>query len=153
MKCQHCEKEFSDKEALGQHMSAKHGIKKSTFRIKPSLIGYTLAAIILIGIGYAIYSSAASPGKYDELATCMKEKGAKFYGAFWCENCERQKQMFGKSASLLPYIECSAPDQKSQTQICIDNGITGYPTWIFADNSRLVGVQTMDTLKEKTGCQ
>ena len=27
-----------------------------------------------------------------------------------------------------------------------------YPTWVFADGSRLVGVQTPQTLATKTGC-
>jgi hypothetical protein len=43
---------------------------------------------------------------------------------------------FGKSAKLLPYIECSSkvPNAEGgydQLQICKDAYITGYPTWEF----------------------
>ncbi len=90
--------------------------------------------------------------KYDEFAQCLKDKGATFYGAFWCPHCQKQKKMFGSSASLLPYVECSTPDTKDQTQICKDEKITGYPTWAFADGSRLSGEIALETLAQKTGC-
>ena len=71
-----------------------------------------------------------TPGKYDQLATCLKNDGVKFYGAYWCPHCKATKGEFGKSARKLPYIECANPDQ-SQTQICIDAKIVSYPTWEF----------------------
>lgn len=92
------------------------------------------------------------PGKYDEFAMCIKDKGAVFYGAFWCPHCQSQKKLFGKSAKLLPYVECSTPNGSNQTQICIDKDITGYPTWEFADGSRINGEVSLETLSEKTGC-
>lgn len=92
------------------------------------------------------------PGKYDGLAQCLKDKGAIFYGAFWCPHCKQQKEFFGNSAKLLPYVECSQPDGKTQTQICIDKQITQYPTWIFADGSKLTGEQQPQVLAEKAGC-
>jgi thiol-disulfide isomerase/thioredoxin len=101
--------------------------------------------VLLLGVvGLAVTqmnSSPASnePGKYDAFATCLKEKGAVFYGAFWCPHCQTQKKMFGSSAKLLPYVECSTADGNAQTQECNDKKITGYPTWEFADGSRLDG--------------
>jgi thiol-disulfide isomerase/thioredoxin len=92
------------------------------------------------------------PGKYDTLATCLKEKGATFYGAFWCPHCRDQKKVFGNSAKLLPYVECSTPDAAGQTQICIDKKIESYPTWEFADGSRVGGGLTPEQLAEKTQC-
>jgi thiol-disulfide isomerase/thioredoxin len=92
------------------------------------------------------------PGKYDQFAQCLSEKGAKFYGAFWCPHCQEQKRMFGKSVGLLPYVECSLPDGKTQTQVCKDAGIESYPTWIFADGSKVTGEQQLASLAEKTGC-
>ena len=70
-------------------------------------------------------------GKYTAVAQCLADKGVKFYGAFWCPHCQRTKASFGDAAKLLPYIECSTPDQQGQTQICIDKKITGYPTWVY----------------------
>jgi len=89
---------------------------------------------------------------YDTLATCIKDKGAVFYGTFWCPHCQNQKKLFGASESLLPYVECSTQDGKGQTQICIDKNIQGYPTWTFADGTSLGGEQTLQTLASKTSC-
>ena len=89
---------------------------------------------------------------YDVLATCIKNSGAVFYGTFWCPHCQATKNLFGSSASLLPYVECSTADGKGQTQICIDKNIQGYPTWIFADGTSLSGEQTLQTLANKTSC-
>jgi hypothetical protein len=36
--------------------------------------------------------------KYVEFAQCLSDKGAVFYGAFWCTHCKSQKQMFGAPA-------------------------------------------------------
>jgi hypothetical protein len=95
---------------------------------------------------------ARKPGKYDGLAQCISDSGAKFYGAWWCPHCQATKAMFGKSAKLLPYIECSDKSQK-QTKQCDDIGIKGYPTWIFKDESRLTGELTFEQLAEKTSCE
>ena len=92
------------------------------------------------------------PGKYDEFASCLGEKGAVFYGAFWCPHCQATKKLFGSSAKLLPYVECSTADGAGQLQICKDKNVTGYPTWEFADGSRLNGELTLEQLAEKTSC-
>ncbi len=92
------------------------------------------------------------PGKYDAFAVCLKDKGAVFYGAFWCPHCQAQKKELGSSAKLLPYIECSTLDGKNQTQICKDKKIEGYPTWEFSDGSRLTGKVEISKLAEKTEC-
>jgi hypothetical protein len=96
--------------------------------------------------------SPAQSGAYDQFAQCLKDKGATFYGAFWCPHCQATKKLFGSSVHLLPYVECSTADASGQTQICIDKKITGYPTWEFADGSRLNGEIPLATLAEKTGC-
>lgn len=92
------------------------------------------------------------PGRLDAFAQCLKDKGATFYGAFWCPHCQNQKTMFGKSSKLLPYVECSTPDGRSQLQVCQDKKIDSYPTWEFADGSRETGEVPLTRLSEKTGC-
>jgi len=96
--------------------------------------------------------SVSGPGKYDQFTQCLKDSGATFYGAFWCPHCQAQKKLFGSSQKLLPYVECSTADGQGQNQICIDNNVTGYPTWEFADASRLSGEVSLKTLAEKTSC-
>ena len=111
------------------------------------------ALVIVVGLGMTLNKPTAS--NLDGFAQCIKDSGAKFYGAFWCPHCQEQKALFGTSAKLLPYIECSNPD-RSQTQICKDAKIEGYPTWEMKDGTRLpvensAGV-TLKTLAEKTQC-
>jgi thiol-disulfide isomerase/thioredoxin len=126
---------------------------KIFFFIISILILGTVAAIVFQSGSLA---TSVGPGKLDQFAQCLKDKGATFYGAFWCPHCKAQKAMFGSSAKLLPYVECSTPDGNSQTQICIDKKIESYPTWELADGTRLPtesgsGV-SLKTLAEKTGC-
>jgi len=97
-------------------------------------------------------STPPGPGKYDEFAICLKDKGAVFYGAFWCTHCQAQKKLFGSSQKLLPYIECSTADASEQTQVCKDKKIEGYPTWEFTDGSRLNGEIPLQQLADKTSC-
>ncbi len=121
-------------------------------------IFFGVIGILIVGVvGLAVTRSGAEsestgPGKYDQFATCLGEKGATFYGAFWCPHCNAQKKLFGTSKKLLPYVECSTPDGNAQTQICIDKKIDGYPTWEFLDGSRLNGEVALATLAEKTQC-
>ncbi len=102
-------------------------------------------------------SAPAEPGKYDAFAQCLKDKGAVFYGAFWCPHCQAQKKLFGTSAKLLPYVECSTPDGKGQIKLCADKKISSYPTWELADGTKIpiensAGV-TLETLAAKTSCE
>ncbi len=111
--------------------------------------------LMLIGvvalIGYVVYDYR-TPGQLDAFAQCLKDKGATFYGAFWCPHCQNQKKMFGKSAKLLPYTECSLPDASGQNQTCNDKKIESYPTWEFADGTREIGEVPLEKLAEKTSC-
>jgi thiol-disulfide isomerase/thioredoxin len=115
------------------------------------IIGITV--LVVIGLGFVLANRESVAGELDGFAQCLKENEATFYGAFWCPHCQSQKRMFGSSAKLLPYVECSLPDGKTRTPICIEKGIESYPTWIFKDGSRENGEVPLATLAEKTGCQ
>jgi len=97
--------------------------------------------------------SATEPGKYDELAKCLTEKGVKMYGTYWCSHCKVQKQMFGDSWQYVSYVECSLPGGQGQTEECGEAGIEGYPTWEFEDGERLSGEVVLEQLAEKAGCE
>jgi len=111
------------------------------------ILGTILTAVMRSG------SVASGPGKYDGFAQCLKDSGATFYGAFWCSHCQAQKKMFGSSAKLLPYVECSPLSGQGQLPICTEKKIEGYPTWEFADGTRLGGEVALEKLAEKTSCQ
>lgn len=122
--------------------------------MKKEVILSTIALVLIIGvITYAVVVESKKPGEYDEFATCISDSGATFWGAFWCPHCIDQKREFGKSAKKLPYVECSTADKRSQLQVCVDAGITGYPAWDFADGERISGKVPMETLAEKTSCE
>lgn len=87
-----------------------------------------------------------------KLAQCLTKNGVKFYGAFWCSHCQKQKKLFGQAVKELPYVECSTPNGKAQTSVCIDAGITSYPTWKFPDGSEQLGEMTLEELSTKTNC-
>lgn len=91
-------------------------------------------------------------GNLDTFVSCLNTKGVKFYGASWCPHCENQKKLFGDSAKLLPYVECSASNQIDTLQVCKDAKIDAYPTWVFPDNTRTAGEVTLETLANKSGC-
>ena len=124
-----------------------------------SVIGILIIGTIATVVLRAGSSVAPSgPGKYDAFAQCLKDSGATFYGAFWCPHCQAQKAEFGTSVKYLPYVECSTSDASGQLQICKDEGITSYPTWILKDGTRIpddspsgAGVK-LETLAAKTGC-
>ncbi len=108
--------------------------------------------LIVVGVASSFYVSS-KPGKYDTFAQCLTDKGVIFYGAFWCPHCQATKRMFGASARLLPYKECSTPDAQGQLQVCTDAQVQSYPTWVFPDGSRLTGEQTLQALAEKSTCE
>ncbi|MCE9585304.1 hypothetical protein K8Q94_01625 [Candidatus Nomurabacteria bacterium] len=123
--------------------------------MKKQTIFFGIIVILILGaiISFVVAnSSKPKVSKYDTFATCLKDQGAVFYGAFWCPHCKAQKAEFGPAVKLLNYIECSNPDAKSQKQICIDKKIESYPTWEFKDGTRLTGEVPMKTLAEKTSC-
>ena len=132
---------------------ARHHTDKRALRLRTAVI---FAIIAVLAVYAYIRMSDRGEDKPDErvaLAQCLSEKGAKFYGAYWCPHCAAQKKAFGKSIKYVNYIECAIPgDAQAQTQVCKDAGITGYPTWVFADGSRLSGEVSLVSLAEKTGC-
>lgn len=99
-----------------------------------------------------IATEVAVPSDMDLFAKCLTTNGAKLYGASWCPHCQDQKKAFGESVQFVNYIECASGGSKVQAQVCKDAGITGYPTWKFADNSEILGKATFDQLSEKTLC-
>jgi thiol-disulfide isomerase/thioredoxin len=119
--------------------------------MKKYALPIVVSILVVAGIVWLVMVPE-KPGKLDTFAACLGEKGAVFYGAFWCPHCQNQKAIFGRSAKLLPYVECSTADGKGQLPICKDKGVTTYPTWDFATTERLTGEIPLKVLAEKTSC-
>ena len=86
-----------------------------------------------------------------ELAKYLKDNGVVKYSAYWCPNCQNQSELFGKQAyKELNVVECANDGINSQTQLCIDKKIKGFPTWEI--NGKLfLGVLSLKELSKLTG--
>jgi len=86
-----------------------------------------------------------------ELAKYLNDKGVVKYSAYWCPNCLNQSELFGKQAyKELNVIECARDGINSQTQLCIDKKIKGFPTWEINGNL-ILGVLSLKELSKLTG--
>ena len=81
----------------------------------------------------------------------LKEAGVRLYGAFWCENCNKQKELLGKEAmEYIDYVECF-PDGVYQNSpghedvIKPDAICKGYsdawPLWVVPKGDDEIGIQ------------
>jgi uncharacterized membrane protein/glutaredoxin len=84
-----------------------------------------------------------------ELARHLTSIGAKMYGAYWCPHCHDQKELFGRQAKI-PYVECAPDGQNSQTKLCQDKKIEGFPTWEI-NGQMVTGTQTLEQLADLSG--
>ena len=86
-----------------------------------------------------------------EFAKYLKDNGVVKYSVYWCPNCLNQSELFGKQAyKELKVVECSKDGINSQTQLCIDKKIKGFPTWEI--NGKLIlGVLSLTELSKLTG--
>ncbi|WP_442485021.1 peptidylprolyl isomerase [Aeoliella sp. SH292] len=84
------------------------------------------------------------------LAQALNDAGAKFFGAAWCPFCTAQKEMFEDGGQLLPFVEVTSPD-RTLTALGETLGIDTFPTWIFANGTRLEGIQSLQVLAAAAG--
>jgi uncharacterized membrane protein/glutaredoxin len=88
-----------------------------------------------------------------QLARHLTSVGASIYTAYWCPHCHDQKQLFGQQATaLLKVVECAPDGQNSQTALCQEQGIQGFPTWKM-DGKMTSGTQTLQQLADMSGYQ
>lgn len=120
---------------------------------------FIVFALVVIGIvvGMRFIASAEKTSAVtDPLVSCMVAQDVKFYGAFWCPHCQAQEKSLGFSRQKLEaaglYVECSTPDGKGQTQVCVDNNIKSYPTWVFPDGTIHTGNMSNEELSLQTSC-
>ena len=86
-----------------------------------------------------------------KFAKFLKNNGVVKYSAYWCPNCLNQSELFGKQAYReLNVVECATDGKNSQTQLCIEKKIKGFPTWEI--NGKLIlGVLSLKELSKLTG--
>ena len=130
-------------------------MREQAERPKASLVGRLLTTlVIVVAFGGAFYYGMhRHNAKLDAFAKCTADHGAKMYGAFWCPHCKDQKELFGSSFEYVNYIECGVKgDLHGQAAACKSAGINHYPTWEFADKTRIEGQESFQSLSDRTGC-
>jgi|SRR3989344_1363034 len=120
-------------------------------KLVKKILTYSIIIIVIAILIYIPVNNSKKPGKYDDFAKCLTEKGAKEYGAFWCPNCARQKELFGKSFKYVDYVECDARGNNPQPELCKEKKIKGYPTWEY-NGTFIEGTQSLEELSSMTGC-
>ena len=73
------------------------------------------------------------------------------YGADWCTHCEDQKKLFGDAFARINYVACAETNETPQIDLCEQNGIEVYPTWVINGQS-FRGVQSLADLGKASGC-
>ena len=87
------------------------------------------------------------------LAIHLNQSDAQFFGAEWCPRCQDQKEMFGRSAFRLPFVDCSPGGRNAPpAPICSVNGVESYPTWIIR-GERHLGILPLAELARLSGFQ
>ena len=105
--------------------------------------------LLFIAVTFLILAGCSrQPAEYDDFAACLTEKGARMYGTEWCPYCKEQKSSFAGSFDLVNYTDCG-----NNLVACQTAGVEGYPTWIFADGTKLSGKQSLRVLADKTDCE
>lgn len=80
------------------------------------------------------------------LANKIRSLDGKMYGAYWCSHCNNQKQLLGKEAmKIVGYVECAKEGLNSQNDLCAEEKLAGYPTWII-DGQKYPGEKSLDEL-------
>ena len=127
----------------------RQGVKQT----KP-VPGYIFVAVAIVAVFAVTYYFIRhrQTSRLDAFAKCLTVKQAKMYGAFWCPHCEEQKEKFASSFQYAPYIECGIKGSQAIAPVCTEAGIKRFPTWIFADGTRVEGEHELDFLGEQTGC-
>ena len=113
------------------------------------------AAALLVLCLSAVSFSAADKPKLDGFAHCLAAKKAVMYGAFYCDHCKDQKDLFGDSAQYIPYVECVEKGTRKETDQCKALNIRRTPTWIFEQSGERVDgrVLSLQELSQKSGCR
>jgi glutaredoxin len=93
-------------------------------------------------------NSTSTKNSIDNFAKCLAEKGVELYVSKTCPHCARQKEMFSSSLQYLKYFDCL-----DNPEICIKKGVEVVPTWILPNGEKLLGVQSLEILSQKTECK
>jgi len=138
---------------MSQERRKRKQEREQASRLSPAVPKIAIVVVVIaIVAGLLWFLRHKHNSQLDTFARCLGTKGAKMYGAYWCPHCADQKEMFGSSFDYAPYVECGIKGSRAIVQACQDANIKRYPTWVFADGSRVEGEHPLDFLSQQTGC-
>lgn len=108
-----------------------------------------LAVVIVMGVWQSGLLQSPENPRLRALAEHLDRSGAKFYGAFWCPVCREQKELFGRAAEHLPYVECSPQGRRGPVALaCTDAGVESFPTWVIRGRThqQLLSIEELERL-------
>ena len=126
-----------------QFFSRKVGIALSVFFI------VIIATILLNRNSSDVQITGSTTTQIKDLASCLQDKGVKFYGSLDCPHCQDQKKLFTEAELKDMYIECGHLTAFSKK--CQDLGITEVPTWVI-NGQMFIGLKTESELKTLANC-
>ncbi|MCW8966325.1 MAG: DsbA family protein [Candidatus Pacearchaeota archaeon] len=109
--------------------------------IKKSIV--TLFIIFGIILLVLLVRNKSHPDVEREVVECIGQNSI-LYIQLGCSHCKTQEEIFGDNYQYLNVIDCFF-----EHELCGDIEYT--PTWII-NKEKYTGVQTVDKLKELTGC-
>lgn len=125
------------------------GMPWSRFALNNGIV--VLLVLGVMGMAQAGWLEPPEDPRLKALAEHLSARGVKFYGASWCPNCNQQKELFGRSAGRLPYIECSPNGRTGPVAFeCVSAGLEGYPTWVIR-NRKYAQVLNPEELAARSG--
>jgi uncharacterized membrane protein len=136
----------------------KSGKRVKKEKIIKAAVPWAILAAVLYLIPLIAFNVFAGPDQnYDVVAQCITEKGVNMYGSFRCGVCARERALFGDSFQYINEIECHPRGENPQTELCLEKGIEGTPTWILEPDGvevdRRVGFLDVDELAAFAGCE
>ncbi len=75
----------------------------------------------------------------------LNDVGMVLYGSYLSPETKQQKNLFGNLADKLDYVECDQSGPFSNTDECISNNVSIYPTWVYQGKS-YPGIQKLADL-------
>jgi glutaredoxin len=118
--------------------------------MKKKAISTIITIVILLIIGIALYFAIGKTANVTVSVEAAQYIGnhSIVYVQAGCSHCIDQENLFGANWKYINALDCVAT--QANTQICINNNISGTPTWVI-NGKQYVGVQSIQTLENLTG--
>lgn len=128
--------------------------KEINLKMGKLLLISTVIFVVVYGSSYMAHSGLRSSGPASQtvidLAKHLTNTGSSMYGSYTCTHCKTQKLLFGDAFQYINYIECNPAGENSKSELCLEKGIDGYPTWEINESIH-VGTKSLKELAKLTG--